>query len=185
MYEHKIFVQGVIWDINSYDQWGWVHFMIFSFAACRFVRLASLANNRYIIWIYHISILSVWSWASNWPRKSNPSCRMTQKFIPTIPPPTDSSASSRRTALKHLQIPPTPPLLALSSTGNGELCINAWHSSELIGLVKEDEHFMSVIMYKPWDCCVSCRIWLYSCLWGKHLCALLILDVLLWTNEPQ
>lgn len=24
MYEHKIYVQGVIWDINSYDQWGWV-----------------------------------------------------------------------------------------------------------------------------------------------------------------
>jgi len=22
IYEHKIFVQGVIWDINSYDQWG-------------------------------------------------------------------------------------------------------------------------------------------------------------------
>lgn len=22
MYEHKIFVQGMIWDINSYDQWG-------------------------------------------------------------------------------------------------------------------------------------------------------------------
>lgn len=22
MYEHKIFVQGVIWDVNSYDQWG-------------------------------------------------------------------------------------------------------------------------------------------------------------------
>lgn len=22
MYEHKIFVQGVIWNINSYDQWG-------------------------------------------------------------------------------------------------------------------------------------------------------------------
>lgn len=22
MYEHKIFVQGAIWDINSYDQWG-------------------------------------------------------------------------------------------------------------------------------------------------------------------
>ena len=22
MYEHKIFVQGVIWDINSFDQWG-------------------------------------------------------------------------------------------------------------------------------------------------------------------
>jgi len=22
MYEHKIFCQGVIWDINSYDQWG-------------------------------------------------------------------------------------------------------------------------------------------------------------------
>jgi glucose-6-phosphate isomerase len=22
MYEHKIFVQGVIWEINSYDQWG-------------------------------------------------------------------------------------------------------------------------------------------------------------------
>lgn len=21
-YEHKIFVQGVVWDINSYDQWG-------------------------------------------------------------------------------------------------------------------------------------------------------------------
>ncbi|PWS21293.1 glucose-6-phosphate isomerase, partial [Enterococcus faecium] len=22
MYEHKIFVQGVMWDINSFDQWG-------------------------------------------------------------------------------------------------------------------------------------------------------------------
>ncbi|KAH3744866.1 glucose-6-phosphate isomerase [Pelomyxa schiedti] len=22
MYEHKIFVQGIIWDVNSYDQWG-------------------------------------------------------------------------------------------------------------------------------------------------------------------
>ena len=22
LYEHKIFTQGVIWDINSYDQWG-------------------------------------------------------------------------------------------------------------------------------------------------------------------
>lgn len=22
MYEHKIFVQGIMWDINSYDQWG-------------------------------------------------------------------------------------------------------------------------------------------------------------------
>jgi glucose-6-phosphate isomerase len=22
MYEHKIFVQGIIWDINSFDQWG-------------------------------------------------------------------------------------------------------------------------------------------------------------------
>jgi glucose-6-phosphate isomerase len=22
MYEHKIFVQGVIWDIFSFDQWG-------------------------------------------------------------------------------------------------------------------------------------------------------------------
>jgi glucose-6-phosphate isomerase len=22
MYEHKIHVQGLIWDINSYDQWG-------------------------------------------------------------------------------------------------------------------------------------------------------------------
>ena len=22
MYEHKIFTQGTIWDINSYDQWG-------------------------------------------------------------------------------------------------------------------------------------------------------------------
>lgn len=21
-YEHKIFVQGIIWDINSFDQWG-------------------------------------------------------------------------------------------------------------------------------------------------------------------
>ena len=24
MYEHKIHVQGAIWDINSYDQWGYV-----------------------------------------------------------------------------------------------------------------------------------------------------------------
>ena len=22
LYEHKIFVQGIIWNINSYDQWG-------------------------------------------------------------------------------------------------------------------------------------------------------------------
>ena len=22
MYEHKIFVQGIIWDLNSFDQWG-------------------------------------------------------------------------------------------------------------------------------------------------------------------
>jgi len=22
LYEHKVFVQGVIWGINSYDQWG-------------------------------------------------------------------------------------------------------------------------------------------------------------------
>ena len=22
MYEHKVFIQGVIWDINSFDQWG-------------------------------------------------------------------------------------------------------------------------------------------------------------------
>ena len=22
LYEHKIFVQGVVWDVNSYDQWG-------------------------------------------------------------------------------------------------------------------------------------------------------------------
>ena len=22
LYEHKIFVQGILWDINSYDQWG-------------------------------------------------------------------------------------------------------------------------------------------------------------------
>ena len=22
MYEHKIFTQGVIWEINSFDQWG-------------------------------------------------------------------------------------------------------------------------------------------------------------------
>jgi glucose-6-phosphate isomerase len=22
MYEHKVFVQGIVWDINSFDQWG-------------------------------------------------------------------------------------------------------------------------------------------------------------------
>ena len=22
LYEHKVFVEGVIWNINSYDQWG-------------------------------------------------------------------------------------------------------------------------------------------------------------------
>jgi glucose-6-phosphate isomerase len=22
MYEHKVFVQGVIWNLNSFDQWG-------------------------------------------------------------------------------------------------------------------------------------------------------------------
>lgn len=29
MYEHKIFVQGVIWNINSYDQWGYVQNRLF------------------------------------------------------------------------------------------------------------------------------------------------------------
>jgi len=24
LYEHKIFVQGAIWNVNSYDQWGYV-----------------------------------------------------------------------------------------------------------------------------------------------------------------
>lgn len=24
MYEHKIFIQGLMWEINSFDQWGWV-----------------------------------------------------------------------------------------------------------------------------------------------------------------
>ncbi len=22
LYEHKVFVQGVLWDVNSFDQWG-------------------------------------------------------------------------------------------------------------------------------------------------------------------
>ncbi len=22
LYEHKVFVQGTIWNVNSYDQWG-------------------------------------------------------------------------------------------------------------------------------------------------------------------
>jgi glucose-6-phosphate isomerase len=22
LYEHKVFVQGAIWDVNSFDQWG-------------------------------------------------------------------------------------------------------------------------------------------------------------------
>ncbi|HXS16796.1 MAG TPA: hypothetical protein VN764_06390, partial [Polyangiaceae bacterium] len=22
LYEHKVFVQGIIWDVNSFDQWG-------------------------------------------------------------------------------------------------------------------------------------------------------------------
>ena len=28
MYEHKIFVQGKLWDINSFDQWGYVLFFL-------------------------------------------------------------------------------------------------------------------------------------------------------------
>ena len=28
MYEHKFHVQGVIWDINSYDQWGSVALLL-------------------------------------------------------------------------------------------------------------------------------------------------------------
>lgn len=31
LYEHKIFVQGVIWDINSYDQWGLVLYTYYLF----------------------------------------------------------------------------------------------------------------------------------------------------------
>lgn len=30
MYEHKIFVQGVMWEINSFDQWGWVYIFLFN-----------------------------------------------------------------------------------------------------------------------------------------------------------
>ena len=32
MYESKIFVQGVVWDINSFDQWGYnlITLIIFS-----------------------------------------------------------------------------------------------------------------------------------------------------------
>jgi len=30
MYEHKFHVQGVIWDINSYDQWGSVSALLLS-----------------------------------------------------------------------------------------------------------------------------------------------------------
>jgi glucose-6-phosphate isomerase len=22
LYEHKVFVQGIVWDVNSFDQWG-------------------------------------------------------------------------------------------------------------------------------------------------------------------
>ena len=22
LYEHKVFVQGILWDVNSFDQWG-------------------------------------------------------------------------------------------------------------------------------------------------------------------
>jgi glucose-6-phosphate isomerase len=22
LYEHKVYVQGIVWDVNSYDQWG-------------------------------------------------------------------------------------------------------------------------------------------------------------------
>ena len=29
MYEHKIHVQGVIWDVNSYDQWGYVLCLVY------------------------------------------------------------------------------------------------------------------------------------------------------------
>lgn len=45
MYEHKIHVQGVIWDINSYDQWGSVKVnlcqthKIFSHKSCVFCRV--------------------------------------------------------------------------------------------------------------------------------------------------
>ena len=28
MYEHKIHVQGIMWDINSYDQWGYVTYSL-------------------------------------------------------------------------------------------------------------------------------------------------------------
>jgi len=23
LYEHKVFVQGIVWNINSFDQWAW------------------------------------------------------------------------------------------------------------------------------------------------------------------
>uniref|UniRef100_A0A0E9WCE0 Uncharacterized protein n=1 Tax=Anguilla anguilla TaxID=7936 RepID=A0A0E9WCE0_ANGAN len=41
-----------------------------------------------------------WSWGSSWPRRSNPSSRMTARCRLTTPPPTGSSASSRKTTLE-------------------------------------------------------------------------------------
>lgn len=46
MYEHKIFVQGVMWNINSYDQWGWV----LTFAKIYYERTGSM----FIIFVYNI-----------------------------------------------------------------------------------------------------------------------------------
>lgn len=34
MYEHKIFTQGIIWDINSFDQWGFVSIFVLADISC-------------------------------------------------------------------------------------------------------------------------------------------------------
>lgn len=59
MYEHKIFIQGVMWEINSFDQWGWDQ--------CR-VQTEYAYNNIIYIYIYetwqhaHFTVVAGVTW---------------------------------------------------------------------------------------------------------------------------
>lgn len=49
MYEHKIFIQGVMWEINSFDQWGYV-FSVWSVEIFTVVINVSFVSSLLPVW---------------------------------------------------------------------------------------------------------------------------------------
>lgn len=99
LYEHKIFTQGWIWGINSFDQWGWV-------VAIGRHALAFLADLNVISTLAFAPLFSLsltifdflgWNWANSWPRLFSQSWRSPAKSPLTTRQPMDSSITLRVT----------------------------------------------------------------------------------------